>query len=135
MASKFFSVYTDGASRNNPGQAAIGVVLADREGKVAATVSRAIGITTNNQAEYQAVIAGLEMAVKLGAREVCLNTDSELVVKQLKGLYRVKNAGLKTLHARVLQLMDKFNKCSIKHVSRNCNAEADKLANLALDNL
>ncbi len=132
MSISYLSIYTDGASRNNPGQAAIGVVIADGEGKVLAKISKAIGVATNNQAEYMAVIAGLEKAARMGATEITINTDSELVVKQLNGLYRVKNSELKFLYEQALQIMGKFSKCSVKHVLRNHNSEADKLANLAL---
>ncbi len=127
-------IYTDGASRNNPGEAAIGVVIVDGKGKVIDTISEAIGVTTNNQAEYRAVIAGLERALKIGAARVCLSTDSELVVKQLQGSYRVRSSELKPLYAKAVRLLGSFDGHSIKHVSRAYNAEADQLANMALDN-
>lgn len=126
-------IHTDGASRNNPGKAAIGVILYGPGGQTLGTISRTIGITTNNQAEYQAVIAGLEKALQMKAREIVLKTDSELVVKQIKGIYRVKHPDLKPLHQKTLQLLAQFAKYSVFHVARAGNAEADSLANLALD--
>jgi len=127
-------IHSDGASRNNPGHAAIGVVITDVGGQVLGTISRCIGITTNNQAEYRALIAGLEAALRMGADEVRVKVDSELVVKQLQGQYRVKNADLKPLYLKVATLLSSFKKYSLAHVPRAQNREADRLANLALDN-
>ncbi|MBN1368800.1 MAG: ribonuclease HI family protein [Dehalococcoidaceae bacterium] len=126
-------IHSDGASRNNPGHAAIGVVIADVKGQVLETISRYIGITTNNQAEYLALIAGLEAASMMGADEVRVKVDSELVVKQLKGQYRVKNADLRPLYLKAADLLSGFKKYSLVHVLRAQNREADRLANLALD--
>lgn len=126
-------LYTDGASRGNPGRSAIGAVLYDESDEVVATVSEVIGEATNNVAEYQAVIAGLETAVKLGAEEVELRSDSLLLVRQLTGEYKVKAAGLKPLHARVRALLSEFDGYRITHVPRELNEVADALANAALD--
>ncbi|MFC1866460.1 ribonuclease HI family protein [Chloroflexota bacterium] len=126
-------IYTDGASQGNPGRAAIGVTLRDEKGALAATISRGIGKTTNNHAEYQAVIAALEKAVSLGADSVELNSDSELIVKQIKGQYRVKKESLKPLYEKVIQLKSRFAGFKIKHIPRELNKKADKLANAALD--
>ena len=126
-------LYTDGASRGNPGPAAIGAVIKDGQGRVLARISRRIGRTTNNQAEYQAVIAALEEAIKLGATSVDLKSDSELVVRQINGRYRVKNPGLKPLYRQVKELQSSFQSCTIASVPRRQNMEADGLCNAALD--
>ena len=126
-------IHADGASQGNPGPAAIGATIKDEQGKLLATVSRGIGRTTNNQAEYRAIIAALERAVRLGARQVYLNSDSELVVKQLNGEYRVKKAELKPLYQRARELQSSFKNITIKHIPRQQNTEADRLANNALD--
>ncbi|MFC2007999.1 ribonuclease HI family protein [Chloroflexota bacterium] len=126
-------IYADGAARGNPGPAAIGVTIKDEEGRLITSISRRLGTTTNNQAEYQAVIAALETAVSLGASHVDLNVDSELVERQINGKYRVKNAGLISLYQEVLQLRSRLQGFSITHVRREQNTEADKLANKALD--
>ncbi|MGI2336406.1 MAG: ribonuclease HI family protein [Dehalogenimonas sp.] len=124
---------TDGASRGNPGAAALGVMIKNPAGEVVREVSRCLGRLTNNQAEYAAVIAALEEAHKLGANELLLKADSELVVKQLCGQYRVKNAGLAPLYARVKALEGKFISVKYCYVPRECNREADALANRALN--
>ncbi|MFC2014278.1 ribonuclease HI family protein [Chloroflexota bacterium] len=125
-------IHSDGASRGNPGLAAIGATIKDEEGKLIATISQSIGRTTNNQAEYRAVIAALEEAIRLGASQVELNSDSELVVRQLKGEYRVKKAELKPLHQRVKQFQGSLDSFIINHIPREQNTEADRLANKAL---
>ena len=126
-------IKVDGAARGNPGPAAIGVTIKDEQGKLIACISRCIGITTNNQAEYRAIIAALEKAISLGTRHVEINSDSELVVRQLNGRYRVKNAALKPLFQKAMQLQASLESFSINHISRRQNAEADALANKALD--
>ena len=132
MNQKRLVIFTDGASRNNPGPAAIGVVIKDEAGGVVGTVSRAIGTATNNQAEYQAVIAALEEAVKMGATHVELKADSELVVKQLNGQYKVKKAALRPLYQKVVRLIGSLEAFTITHIPREQNKEADRLANKAL---
>ncbi len=124
-------IFTDGASRGNPGPAAIGAVIKDEQDRVVATISQRIGRTTNNQAEYRAIVAALEKAISLGARQVILHSDSELAVKQINGRYRVKNAALKPLHQQVKRLQGSLEYFSIIHVPRWQNAEADRLANTA----
>ena len=126
-------LYTDGASRGNPGPAAIGVVIKDGQGRVLGKISRRLGITTNNQAEYKAVIAALEEAARLGLTNVDVKADSELVVKQVSGRYRVKNAALKPLYNRVRELQASFQSFAISYIPRRQNAEADRLCNAALD--
>jgi ribonuclease HI len=133
MAVKKLVIYTDGASRGNPGPAAIGVVIQDESGQVCDTISQCLGETTNNQAEYRAVIAGLERALGLGATQVELRSDSELVVRQLCGQYRVKDAGLKLLFQKVESLRARFTGLSFTYIPREKNREADKLANEALN--
>lgn len=125
-------IHADGASRNNPGPAAIGATIKDEQGRLLATISRSIGRATNNQAEYRAVIAALEKAVELGARQVEINLDSELVARQITGRYRVKNEALKPLFGKVNELLDSLDSFKVRHVPRRLNREADALANSAL---
>ena len=126
--------YTDGASRGNPGLAAIGIAIYDAQGEMIKTHSQFLGEATNNVAEYQALIKALEIAQELGATEIDICADSELVVKQIKGEYRVKNEGLKPLYNKARGLISAFEGFQISHVRREFNKMADKLANLALDN-
>ncbi len=126
-------IYVDGASRGNPGPAAIGVLIEDDAGQERARISKYIGTTTNNQAEYRALIAGLLEAAALGARSVEIRTDSELMVRQIQGSYMVRNTGLKPLHREVTQLLSRFSSFHIRHVPRKLNTRADGLANKALD--
>jgi ribonuclease HI len=126
-------VAADGASRGNPGPASIGAVVYRPDGREAYTVSRRIGRATNNEAEYQAAIAGLEAALALGARRVQLRMDSELVVRQLQFRYRVKNERLRPYFNRLLELRRQFEGFDVVAVPRAENRRADELANLALD--
>lgn len=130
MSAKRLIIYTDGASSGNPGPAAIGVVIRDEQGRVIAKISEAIGRTTNNRAEYLALISGLEEALRLGAESVDLRMDSELIVRQLTGKYRSKE--LKALYKQTLQLLRKFKSYSIEHIPRERNKEADALTRHAL---
>jgi ribonuclease HI len=126
-------IYTDGAARGNPGPAAIGVALKDASGNAVATISRTLGVKTNNQAEYMAVIAGIEKAISLGAKQVTLKSDSELVVRQLMGQYKVKNADLKELYQKVVALTGRLEKFTALNIPREQNKQADALCNMALD--
>ena len=126
-------IFVDGASRGNPGPAAIGVTIRDERGKLITFISQRIGRATNNQAEYRAIIAALEEAVRLGSRQVDIKTDSELVVKQINGEYRVKKTTLKPLYQQVKQLQGSLEGFTITHIPRQQNFEADKLANKALN--
>ena len=129
-----FILYCDGASRGNPGPASIGAVLyapSDRE--PVAEISEAIGVTTNNVAEYRALEAGLQRASELGVRRLRVRLDSQLLVKQLSGEYRVKSAGLKPLYTSVCRLIEGFDAVEVSHVRRESNTVADALANKALD--
>ena len=125
-------IYTDGLSKGNPGTAAIGALIKDERGKTLATISRRIGITTNNVAEYQALIAALQKAIKIGGKQVEIRSDSELMVKQLNGKYKIKSAGLRPLYMETAQLLGQFEAVVIKYIPRELNTEADKLANQAL---
>ena len=127
------TIYSDGGARGNPGPAGIGAVLKNKDGEVLAEISEYIGETTNNQAEYKAILAALEKAVKLGATELECFLDSELVVKQLNGEYRVKNKDLAPLFVKIYNLTHSFKKVKFKHIRRELNKEADKLANEAMD--
>jgi ribonuclease HI len=125
-------IYTDGLSKGNPGTAAIGAIIKDERGKTLATISQRIGITTNNVAEYQALIAALQKAIKLKGTKVEIRSDSELMVRQLNGRYKIKAVGLRPLYLEAAQLLGQFEAVVIKHIPRELNTEADKLANQAL---
>lgn len=126
------TVNVDGGARGNPGPAAIGVVVRE-SGEVIAEVGEKIGEATNNVAEYKALLKGIELAAAHGASELELLGDSELVVRQVEGRYKVKNAGMKELHAEVKRALRDFDSWSIRHVRRAENADADRLVNEALD--
>ncbi len=127
-------INVDGAARGNPGPAAIGAIIKDEAGNVIGRISRAIGVTTNNQAEYRAIIAGLEKAVKAGIRQVIVQSDSELVVNQINGRYKIKNTALRPLYQEAVKSIGRLEKFTIVYVPRERNTEADGLANKALDN-
>jgi len=126
-------VHVDGGARGNPGPAAIGVVVSDAEGAVVEQLGEPIGETTNNVAEYRALLRGLERARALGADEVEVVGDSELVAKQVTGQYKVKHAGLRPLHAEALSALAGFARWRVRTVPRAQNASADALVNAALD--
>ena len=128
-----WTVYADGASRGNPGPASSGAGVYDEAGREAHTVSRRIGHGTNNEAEYQAAIAGLESALALGGGDVDLRMDSQLVIRQLQFRYKVRNPRLQPFFNRILELRRQFNSFSMEHVRREQNKRADQLANLAFD--
>ena len=127
------TINCDGAARGNPGPAGAGSVVVDEDGTVLAEVAEGLGETTNNVAEYTAVIRGLEEAERLGAREVLLRSDSQLLINQLTGRYRVKAPHLQPLHRRVRDLMRAFDRVDLEHVPRERNTAADALANLGVD--
>jgi ribonuclease HI len=124
--------YSDGASKGNPGPAAIGAVIFDPEGHELYRLGKRLGTATNNEAEYRAAIAALEAALALGARRLELRLDSELVARQMSGRYRVRNPRLARLHARMLALRQRFEEVVVRHVPRTENKLADALANQAL---
>ena len=125
-------IFTDGAAEPNPGPAAIGAIIKDAQGNPITSISQPIGQATNNQAEYRAIITALEHAIGLGADQVDMRSDSELVVRQINGRYRVKNVALKPLYQQVKQLQSQLKSFSITHIPREQNTEADSLANMAL---
>lgn len=130
------TLYCDGGSRGNPGPAAIGAVVYDATTdppQRVATVSECIGITTNNVAEYRALIAGLEAVADLHARVIHVRADSLLMIKQLRGEFRVKHANLRPLHAAARALLAEYEITDLQHVPRAENTEADALVNAALD--
>jgi ribonuclease HI len=128
-------LYADGASRGNPGPSSIGFVLYDPAGITVAEVGAVIGETTNNVAEYRALIAGLELALEAGVRSLEVRLDSLLLVKQVTGQFRVKASHLKPLQREAVMLLTRFDEASIGHVRREANTVADRLANEALDGL
>ncbi|MGH2867704.1 MAG: ribonuclease HI family protein [Solirubrobacteraceae bacterium] len=129
------TVHVDGGARGNPGPAAIGVVVSASDGGVLDEVGERIGVATNNVAEYKALLRGLERAEALGAREVELVNDSELIAKQLTGAYKVKHPAMKPLYEQAMAALSGFHAWRIRTVPRAQNAEADRLVNEALDGL
>jgi ribonuclease HI len=123
----------DGASRGNPGQAGFGVHVTAPDGSEVASLFGYLGTATNNVAEYQALLHGLRFALAHGARSVEVYSDSELLVRQIEGRYRVKNAGLVPLHREARALLARFERAGVSHVPREQNREADALANRAVD--
>ena len=128
-----YLLMADGAARGNPGPAAYGFVLAAPDGQPVAEEGVTLGRATNNVAEYEGLLAGLERARHLGVRRLAVRLDSELVVRQMNGLYRVKNAGLRPLFERARILCAHFESVTFEHVRREANRRADELANQALD--
>ena len=126
-------MHVDGGARGNPGPAAAGAVISTPEGEVLDEAAEAIGVATNNVAEYRGLLLGLAHARALGASEVEVVNDSELVAKQVNGAYKVKHRDMKPLHAAALQALDGFERWSIRSVPRAENAGADALVNQALD--
>lgn len=126
-------VACDGASRGNPGPAGAGAQITDEDGVVLAEIAEGLGEATNNVAEYTAVIRGLERAREIGASDVLLRSDSQLLINQLNGRYRVKTPHLQPLHARVRDLAAGFDSVEYEHVRRELNGEADRLANQGVD--
>jgi ribonuclease HI len=127
------TVNVDGGARGNPGPAAIAAVVRDADGELVAERGERIGRATNNVAEYRALLLGIELATENGADELELIGDSELIVRQVEGRYKVKHAEMKELHAEVKRALAPFEKWSIRHVKRAENADADALVNEALD--
>ncbi len=127
------TVYSDGAARGNPGPAGAGVRIEDARGKRVSEAARYLGEATNNVAEYRALILGLELARELGASEVELRADSELVIRQMTGEYRVRNVRLQELHRQAQALEQAFRSVGYVHIRREQNRAADRLANLAID--
>jgi ribonuclease HI len=126
-------LYIDGASKGNPGKAGAGVWIANVEGRGLGKLSRYLGHKTNNEAEYWALLIGLREAKRLGGESIQVFTDSELIARQVKGIYRVKDAKLKSLHQAVTQHLKGFSSFEIASVPREQNKEADRLANQAIE--
>lgn len=127
-------IHSDGACRGNPGPGGAGAVLTDAEGEAIAEICRYLGdMLTNNQAEYRALNLALEEAIKKGATRLKIYADSELMVKQVRGEYRVKDKEIKILHAGTMGLLRQVGAYTIEHIPREKNSRADKLANLAID--
>ena len=129
----YLIAYTDGGARGNPGPAGYGVIIKDETGRKVAGLSEYVGHQTNNFAEYQGLIAALEYALEHGPKALKVISDSELMVKQIKGIYKVKNSTLQDLHARAKQVISQLDWFSIGHALREQNQEADRLANDAMD--
>lgn len=127
------SLYTDGGARGNPGPAGIGAILRDESGEVIGEIAEGIGNTTNNVAEYSALIAGLELALAKGVTEIDVFMDSALVISQLKGEWKIKNDRLRILAVKARGLLNRFEPHSLQHVPRELNSDADKLANQGMD--
>src|SRR5580765_4109249 len=130
---QYLIAHSDGGARGNQGPAGYGVVIQDESGRTVAALSEYIGHQTNNFAEYQGLIAALEYALKHGPKALKVISDSELLVRQIKGIYKVKNATLQNLHARAKALIKQLDWFSIGHALREHNQEADQLANEAMD--
>jgi ribonuclease HI len=129
-------IHTDGAARGNPGPAGAGAVLRDAaDGSLVAEIATFLGVRTNNYAEWTAVALALEEALLQGANHVDLRMDSQLVARQITGRYRVKHPDLKPIHAQVMSLLSRFAGYSVGHVPRELNKEADRLSNVAIDQL
>jgi ribonuclease HI len=126
-------VHVDGGARGNPGPAAIGVVLSTPDGEQVAAVAETIGETTNNVAEYRALLRGIELAAEHGARDLSVINDSELVARQVTGVYKVKHPAMQELHRQALTALSQFQRWTIESVPRARNAAADALVNEALD--
>jgi ribonuclease HI len=132
-AERMLVLHVDGGARGNPGPAAIGVVISAPDGRVVEEVAEPIGVATNNVAEYRALLRGLERATALGANQVRVINDSELVARQVMGLYKVKHPAMRPLHAQAIEAFKAFAGWSIESVPRARNAAADALVNQALD--
>jgi len=129
-------IYTDGAARGNPGPAGLGAILRDADSReVVAELARFLGVRTNNYAEWTAVEDALAEALRLGATHVDLRMDSELVARQISGRYRVKHPELKPIHASVMIMLGKLAGYTVGHVPRELNKDADRLSNVAIDEL
>jgi len=126
--------FTDGASRGNPGESGIGLILKDEQGNVLLRESSFIGITTNNVAEYTALLTLLQRMKHIACTRLIVHSDSELMVRQLNGTYRVRDEALKGYYRKVMQLLAKAPyQCEVKHIPRSSNKDADHLANVGID--
>lgn len=126
-------IYTDGASRGNPGSASFGLTVMDQKGKQIFEEAQTLGIATNNEAEYKGIHRALELAVQNNVNNLTVKTDSQLVVRQLKGEYKIKSPNLKQIHNQCILLINQIPQWNCIHILRANNKRADELANLALD--
>lgn len=133
MGKGMLKLYVDGASRGNPGEAGAGFYLLDEDGNELLKGMRFLGRMTNNAAEYHALILGLREVLGIGATSIEIYTDSELVAKQIKGIYNVRNRKLRKLHGEAVALLDKFHRYEMIPIRREGNRKADRLANEAID--
>ena len=133
MQEEKFLIYIDGAARGNPGVAGIGIIINDGQGQRIRELYKYIGETSNNVAEYTALVYALQEALILGLKDVVVHSDSELLVKQLNGEYRVKNSNLRLHYEQFLHLKTGFKRLAVKQISRDENKKADKLANQGID--
>ncbi|MBW2471208.1 MAG: ribonuclease HI family protein [Deltaproteobacteria bacterium] len=133
MKGKTLQLFTDGASRGNPGEAGAGIAILDEQGNELVGASQYLGQCTNNEAEYRALLFGLEKCAEFGRGSLKLHLDSELIVKQIHGEYKVKHPNLKPLHKKAMQKLSGFASFRITHVRRENNSRADELANRAID--
>lgn len=133
MSPKPFTLFTDGGARGNPGPAGAGALLLSPTGAEVEAISAYLGELTNNQAEYRALLLGLQAAIDNDVRELDVKMDSELIVKQMKGEYKVKNPGMKVLYDQAKQLVAQFDVISFHHIRRELNSDADALVNQAID--
>jgi ribonuclease HI len=133
LAGQSLLLFTDGASRGNPGQAGAGIAILDEQGSELVGTSLYLGKCTNNEAEYRALLFGLDTCAEFGRGRLKIHLDSELIVKQIRGEYKVKHPNLKQLHQKVMQKLKDFSGFSITHVRREKNSRADELANKAID--
>jgi probable phosphoglycerate mutase len=132
-AGGWFTAHCDGGSRGNPGPAGYGAVVENPEGQVVARLSEFLGQQTNNYAEYKGLVGALAWALANGVRQLCVVSDSELMVRQMKGIYKVKNPGLRPLWEEAQRLARRLDGFEMRHTLRAGNKEADKLANAAMD--
>lgn len=130
-----YTVFVDGAARGNPGEAGAGAVITGPDGVIVKEVREYLGVATNNVAEYRALLMALNETLAMGIKKVRICADSELMVKQVNGVYRVKNEGLKPLYSEAVRLLKGFSSYSVTHVRREKNKEADRLANEAVDSV
>jgi ribonuclease HI len=133
LAGQILQLFTDGASRGNPGQAGAGIAILDEQGSELVGISLYLGKCTNNEAEYRALLFGLDTCAEFGRGRLKIHLDSELIVKQIRGEYKVKHPNLKQLHQKVMQKLKDFSGFSITHVRREKNSRADELANRGID--
>ena len=127
------TAYIDGGARGNPGPAGYGARIEDGEGELVAELHGALGVATNNVAEYNGLLAALRWAVEHGERDVLIRADSELLVKQMRGDYKVRHPGLQPLHVQARLLVMEIGRVRFEHVRREMNKEADRLSNLGMD--